>query len=100
MSSKLASREREMALGRDNAEIARILGVPEEVVGRIPEASSNRLAEFLLFLERTLPGDSVRGYLHHPNPNMHGEKPISLLLRGEFDRIEADLLALQEGVYL
>lgn len=31
---------------------------------------------------------------------LQGEKPIDLLMRGEFDRVSGDLEAIQEGVYV
>jgi hypothetical protein len=85
-------------VGRDTVEIAGILGVPEEVVSRIPEVPGSRLGAVVSLLQRTLPHDLALNYLNHPNPNLSGEKPIALLLRGESDRVEADLLALMEGV--
>ena len=43
---------------------------------------------------------AIQEYLNHPNPGLGGELPITLLIRGEFDRVEADLQALREGVYV
>jgi len=101
-------------------QIARVLGVSQETLSRIlnvslrttsrwmkgqvvprgkPELS--RLARIVSLLQKTLPNtEAIRDYLNHPNPNLGNEKPISILARGEFDRIESDLVALQEGVYI
>jgi len=57
-----------------------------------------RIVELLLDTLNSEP--AIREYLNHPNPSLEGEMPISLLSRGEFDRVEADLQALREGVYL
>lgn len=43
---------------------------------------------------------AIQQYLNHPNPSLGGEMPIALLTRGEFDRVEADLQSLREGVYV
>jgi hypothetical protein len=60
-----------------------------------------RLLEVVALLEQTLPSDNaVRSYLYHANQTLRGEKPIDLLIRGEFDRVAADLQAVQEGVYV
>jgi hypothetical protein len=100
MPSKLANYEAEMKADRDTSEMARILGVSDEVVSRIPIGSGSRLAAVVSILQRTLPNELALDYLNHPNPNFSGETPIALLLRGDSDRVEADLLALMEGVYL
>jgi hypothetical protein len=56
---------------------------------------------FRALLKQTMPSeDAIRSYLYHANPTLHGEKPIDLLIRGEFDRVVADLEAVQEGVYV
>jgi uncharacterized protein (DUF2384 family) len=66
-----------------------------------PKPELTRLSELMAQLLDTLPSDAAaRDYLNHPNPSFNGETPVSLLTRGEFDRIEADLQALKEGVYL
>ena|ERR1035438_5065867 len=96
---KVANYKRETRAGCDTAEIARALGVSEEVVSRIPGGHDNRLAEVISLLQRSLPHNLALDYLNHSNPNLSSEKPIALLLRGESDRVEADLLALLQGVY-
>jgi len=59
------------------------------------------LLEIVALLEQALPNtEAIRSYLYHSNPNLGGEKPIDLLIRGEFDRVTADLQAVQEGVYV
>jgi len=101
------------------AKVVRILGVSQEALSRIlhvsvrtvnrwlkgarprrnPELS--RLLELVAFLERTLPDpQAIRSYLYHPNPSFGGERPLDLLMRGEFQRVAGDLQAVQEGVYL
>jgi len=60
-----------------------------------------RLLEIAELLEQTFPGgDAIRSYLYHDNRSLGGEKPMELLTRGEFDRVAADLQAVQEGVYV
>ena len=101
------------------SQIVRLLGVSQEVLSRILNVSArtahrwlkgahprrtrelDRLFEIVMLLEQTLPSDdAIRSYLYHSNPILHGEKPIDLLIRGEFDRVTADLQAVQEGVYV
>lgn len=101
------------------SQIARLLGVSQEILSRILNVSARtvhrwlkgvrprrtreleRLFEIADLLEQTLPGaDAIRIYMHHDNPSLAGEKPIALLTRGEFDRVAADLQAVQEGVYV
>lgn len=103
----------------DVSDTIRLLGVSQEVLGRMLNVSSrtvhrwlkgshpkrNRELERLLgivaLLERTLPtSDAIRTYLHHVNPGLGGDRPIDLLTRGDFDRVESDLQAVQEGVYV
>ena len=61
----------------------------------------DRVLEIVALLEQTLPNeDAIRSYLYHANPTLHGEKPIDLLIRGDFGRVSADLQAVQEGVYV
>jgi CheY-like chemotaxis protein len=95
-----------------------ILGISQEALGRMLNVSSrtvhrwlkgsrpkrNRQLDRLLgivgLLERTLPTtDAIHTYLQHPNPNLGGDRPIDVLTRGDFDRIESDLHAILEGVY-
>jgi chemotaxis response regulator CheB len=97
----------------------RLLGLSQEVLSRMLNVSARtvhrwlkgtrpsrtreleRLNEIVVLLEQTLPGtDAIRSYLYHSNPALRGEKPIDLLIRGEFDRVAADLQAVQEGVYV
>lgn len=101
------------------SQIVRLLGVSQEVLSRILNVSArtahrwlkgtrprrtrelDRLSEIVALLEQTLPNDdAIRSYLYHANPTLQGEKPIDLLIRGEFDRVAADLQAVQEGVYI
>jgi CheY-like chemotaxis protein len=101
------------------SQIVRLLGVSQEVFSRILNVSArtahrwlkgtrprrtrelDRLLEIIALLEQTLPNDeAIRSYLYHANPTLQGEKPIDLLIRGEFDRLAADLQAVQEGVYV
>jgi transcriptional regulator with XRE-family HTH domain len=99
--------------------IVRMLGVSQEVLSRILNVSArtahrwlkgtrprrtrelDRLLEIVALLERTFPNDeAIRSYLYHDNPTFRGEKPIDLLIRGDFDRVLGDLQAVQEGVYV
>jgi transcriptional regulator with XRE-family HTH domain len=99
--------------------IVRLLGVSQEVLSRILNVSARtahrwlkgtrprrtreleRLLEAVALLEQTLPNDeAIRSYLYHASPALQGEMPIDLLIRREFDRVAADLEALQEGVYV
>jgi transcriptional regulator with XRE-family HTH domain len=57
-----------------------------------------KLVELLVDTLSTEP--SIQQYLNHPNPSLGGETPIALLTRGEFDRVEADLQSIREGVYV
>jgi len=57
--------------------------------------------EVVALLQRALPNDeAIRSYLQHSNPALEGERPIDALIRGEFDRVTADLQAVEEGVYV
>lgn len=104
---------------RNLARIVRLLGVSQEVLSRILNVSSRtahrwlkgtrprrtreleRLLEIVALLEQTLPNDdAIRSYLYHANQSLQGEKPIDLLIRGDFDLVSADLQAVQEGVYV
>jgi CheY-like chemotaxis protein len=99
--------------------IIRLLDVSQEVLSRILNVSSrtahrwlkgtrprrsrdlDRLLEVVALLEQALPNDdAIRSYLYHSNPTLQGEQPIDLLIRGDFDRVSADLQAVQEGVYV
>jgi CheY-like chemotaxis protein/transcriptional regulator with XRE-family HTH domain len=101
------------------SQIVRLLGVSQEVLSRILNVSArtahrwlkgtrprktrelDRLVEVVSLLQQTLPNDeAIRSYLYHANPSLQGERPIDLLVRGEFDRVSADLQAVQEGVYV
>lgn len=104
---------------RNLAQIVRLLGLSQEVFSRIVNVSArtahrwlkgtrprrtqelDRLFELVALLEQTLPNDeAVRSYLYRANPSLQGKKPIDLLIRGDFDRVSADLQAVQEGVYV
>jgi CheY-like chemotaxis protein len=101
------------------SETIRLLGISQEVLGRVLNVSSRtvhrwlkgsrprrnrelgRLLGIVTLLERTLPTtDAIHTYLQYPNPNLGGDRPIDVLTRGDFDRIESDLQAIQEGVYV
>lgn len=101
------------------SQVASVLGASQEVLARILNVSSrtvhrwlkgarprprlelDKLTRVASLLQQTLPGPAAaREYLRHPNPNLSGEAPLNLLARGEFDRVAADLLAAQEGVYV
>jgi len=106
-------------LRRDVPHLARVLGLTQEALARVLNVSARtahrwlkgarprkrpeleQLGQLVALLEQALPStEAIRAYLHHPNPNMGGERPVDLLLRREFDRVAADLEALQEGVYV
>jgi CheY-like chemotaxis protein len=101
------------------AQILRLLDVSQEVLSRILNVSArtahrwlkgtrprrtrelSRVLEIVALLEQTLPNDdAIRSYLYHVNPSLQGERPIDLLIRGQFDRVSVDLQAVQEGVYV
>lgn len=101
------------------AETIRLFGISQETLARMLKVSARtahrwvkgarprqkpELAQLLRtvsLLRGVLPGDaSIRGYLHHPNSGLGGETPIAALARGEFNRVTADLEAIQEGVYV
>jgi CheY-like chemotaxis protein len=101
------------------SKVLRLLGVSQEVFSRMLNVSArtvhrwlkgarprqtrelDRLLEIVALLEQSLPNDdAIRSYLHHPNPTLRFAEPIDLLIRGEFDRVAADLRAVQEGVYV
>jgi DNA-binding NarL/FixJ family response regulator len=66
-----------------------------------PKPELEQLSRVVALLLETLPNeDAIRSYLNHPNPNFDGDTPMGLLVRGEFDRVAADLEAAQEGVYV
>lgn len=66
-----------------------------------PKPELEQLTEAVSSLERNLPDRAaIHNYLHHANPGFGGETPMQLLLRGEFGRIQGDLEAIQEGVYI
>jgi CheY-like chemotaxis protein len=100
-------------------QVVRLLGVSQEVLSRILKVSARTahrwlkgtrprrnpeldgLLEIVALLEQALPNrEAIRSYLYHSNPNLGDEKPIDLLIRGEFNRVTADLQAVQEGVYV
>lgn len=86
--------------------LARILNVSSKTVQRWLKGTRprhkpelERLQQLVSLLLDTLNSEhAIRGYLNHPNPSLGGETPIALLTRGEFDRVEADLQAVREGV--
>lgn len=95
-------------LGVSQETLARILGVSSRTIHRWVRGARPRkkptleqMARVMGLLEQTLPNrEAIRDYLQHPNPNLLAETPLALLIRGEFERVSADLLAIQEGVYV
>jgi CheY-like chemotaxis protein len=115
LSSLRAPRPRRASLGH----MLELLGVSQEFMARILGVSArtlhrwlkgtrprrntelDRLQNLVASLEDTLDTpEAVRAYLHSPNPGLDGEKPASLLLRGDFSLVEDSLLAIREGVYV
>lgn len=101
------------------AQVVRLLGISQEALSRMLNVSArtahrwlkgtrprrtlelDRLLEIVALMEQTLlSDDAIRSYLYHVNPTLQGERPIDLLIRGEFDQVAADLQAVQEGVYV
>jgi CheY-like chemotaxis protein len=99
--------------------IVRTLGVTQETLGRIldvsgrtahrwmkgtrprPKPELERLRRVVVMLQETLPNDvAIKNYLQHPNPSFGGDTPMTVLMRREFDRVEGDLQAVREGVFL
>ncbi len=105
------------AMNLDIPRIARILRTSQEGLSRIlnvstktthrwmkgtrprPKPELERLSRIVSLLLESLPTeDAIRSYLNHPSFN--GDAPMSVLVRGEFDRVAADIEALREGVYV
>ena len=103
----------------DLRKVVQLLDVSQESLARILNVSSKTVQRWLkgtrprhkpelerlqrvssLLLETLNSEHAIRGYLNHPNPSLGGEMPITLLTRGEFDRVEGDLQAIREGVYV
>jgi transcriptional regulator with XRE-family HTH domain len=103
----------------DLRRVVQLLGVSQESLARILNVSSKTVQRWLkgtrprykpelerlqrvanLLLETLTSEHAIRSYLNHPNPSLGGETPITLLTRGEFDRVEGDLQAVREGVYI
>jgi transcriptional regulator with XRE-family HTH domain len=101
------------------AQVARLFGLSQEMLARILRVSSrtvhrwlrgarprgkpelDQLTKLASALLRSLGNaEAVRQYLTHPNPSFANERPVDLLARGEFERIAADLQAMEEGVYV
>lgn len=99
--------------------ILRLLKISQESLARMLNVSSRtahrwlgktrppnhpqlqRLQRIVELLLDTLNSErAIQEYLNHPNPSLGGEMPITLLSRGEFDRVAADLQAVREGVYV
>jgi transcriptional regulator with XRE-family HTH domain len=95
-------------LGLSQESLARILGVSSRTVHRWLHGTRprrkpelDRILSLASSLLRALSdAAAVRAYLHHANPSIGNERPVDLLLRGEFDRIAADLQSIEEGVYV
>jgi DNA-binding NarL/FixJ family response regulator len=107
------------AMNLDIPRIVRILRTSQEGLSRIlnvstktahrwmkgtrprPKPELERLSQIISLLLESLPNeDAIRSYLNHPNPSFNGDTPMSLLVRGEFDRVTADIQAIREGVYV
>lgn len=94
-------------LGLSQEALARVLNVSARTVHRWLKGARprqnpevDRLQRLASLLEEVLPSPEViRSYLNHPNPSLDSETPLQVLLRGELDRVSADLSALAEGVY-
>jgi DNA-binding NarL/FixJ family response regulator len=103
----------------DIPRLARLLGTSQEGLSRIlnvstktahrwmkgtrprPKPELERLSQIVSLLLESLPNEgAIRDYLNHPNPSFKGDTPMSLLVRGEFERVDADIQALREGVYV
>jgi len=99
--------------------VVHMLGLSQEAFSRIVNVSArtahrwlkgsrprrshelDRLLEIAALLQQTLPGEEeIRKYLYQSNAALGGERPMDLLTRREFDRVAADLEAVQEGVYI
>lgn len=95
-------------LGISQEALARILGVSARTIHRWskgarprPSSQLQNLESLIGSLEQTLDvPQAIRTYLHSSNPGLEGEKPIDLLFRGDFARVEDSLLAIREGVYV
>ncbi|MGH9816651.1 MAG: helix-turn-helix domain-containing protein [Candidatus Acidiferrales bacterium] len=95
-------------LGISQEALARMVGVSARTIHRWLKGarprSSPRLQELeslIGSLEQTLDTpQAIQTYLHSSNPGLDGEKPIDLLLRRDFARVEDSLLAIREGVYV
>lgn len=113
------SSEAQPAHRLDLAETIRLFGISQEALARMLKVSGRtahrwvkgarprqkpelaQLQRIVSLLRGVLPSEaSIRGYLHHPHPGLGGETPIAVLARGGFDRVTADLEAIQEGVYV
>ncbi len=101
------------------SQVIRLLGVSQEAFSRMLNVSARtahrwvkgtrprrnreleKLVGIVALLEQTLPNEhAIRNYLYYSHPNLGGDRRIDLLIRGEFDRVAADLQAVQEGVYV
>lgn len=88
--------------------LARMLNVSSRTVHRWLRETKprhkpelQRLQRIVELLVDTLNTErAIQEYLNYPNPSLGGKMPITLLTRGEFDRVEADLQSLREGVYV
>ena len=103
----------------DVPRITRILGTSQEGLSRILNVSAKtahrwmkgtrprktpeleQLTRVVSLLLEALPSENaIRSYLNHPNPSFDGAAPMSLLTRGDFDRVAADVESVREGVYV
>ena len=84
VSSRTANRwlRRAVTHPRENQELRRLQRIVEHLVDT-------------LGTER-----AIQEYLNHANPSLGGETPMAVLNRGEFARVESDLAAIREGVYV
>lgn len=96
------------ALGLSQEALGRILGVSSRTAHRWlkgsrprPRAQLEQFSKLFSELERTFDApESMRSFLHHPNPSLGGETPLHAILRGDFEAVIADLTAVQEGVFV
>ena len=95
-------------MGLSQEALARILGVSARTVhrwlhGTKPRSNAGleQLTRVAAILHRAMPNrEEIHAYLNHPNPFLDGLKPIEVLKRGEYERVIADLEAVEEGVYV
>jgi len=100
----------ERDLGFSVEELADALSLPAVEVAqwlandRLPGGDSGaRLAEFAALyhhLRRTLLPEAIPLWLRSPNRYLGGSEPLALLRRGDLERIEAALEAIDSGFFV